>query len=133
MSNDLNNAQIEIEVANKAIGEMVATMPGGCNWTVPGYVDASTTLENVQVSLDKAVKYIEAAKNKGANAPISRKKLDYQLQRNAMDGKILANKIGLSETGFSKIRRGEVSPRPATLRAICDALSCTPDDLLEVK
>lgn len=58
-------------------------------------------------------------------------KLEYQISRNLMTGKALAAAIGISETSMVKIRKGKSQPRPTTLKAMCEALDCTPEDLLK--
>lgn len=58
-------------------------------------------------------------------------KLNYQISRNLMTGKGLADAIGISETSMVKLRKGKSQPRPATLKAMCEALGCKPEDLLK--
>ena len=58
-------------------------------------------------------------------------KLEYQISRNLMTGKALAGAIGISETSMVKIRKGKSQPRPTTLKAMCEALDCKPEDLLK--
>lgn len=63
---------------------------------------------------------------------ISREKLDYQMGRNLMDIGALAEASGISRVTISNIRRGVVkNPYPKTVRALCEALHCKPEDLLE--
>lgn len=43
---------------------------------------------------------------------------------------IMPNGKPMSRDAIAKIENGARRPKPATLRALCDALGCEPDDLL---
>ena len=60
--------------------------------------------------------------------------LDVMLARRKMMSKELAERIGLSETNLSLLKKGHVKGvRFATLAAICEVLDCQPGDLLEFR
>lgn len=64
--------------------------------------------------------------------PIDQKRLEYQLSKNMLSGKDLAEKTGLSKMTISGIRSGKVkNPKPSTMRKLCEALHCEPADLIE--
>ena len=61
-----------------------------------------------------------------------------RLDRVMADRKIsvnaLSERMGLSPVNLSRIRTGKIKAmRLTTLAAICDALDCTPGDILEAK
>ena len=57
--------------------------------------------------------------------------LDVMLARRKMMSKELAERIGLSETNLSLLKKGHVKGvRFETLAAICAVLDCQPGDLL---
>ena len=57
--------------------------------------------------------------------------LDAVLAKRGMTGKELAARVGISETQMSLFRSGKVrGVRFETLAKLCDALQCTPGDLL---
>ena len=58
-------------------------------------------------------------------------KLEYQISRNLMTGKALADKIGISANSVARLRNGRTQPKPTTLKAMCEALDCKPEDLLK--
>jgi putative transcriptional regulator len=59
--------------------------------------------------------------------------LDAMLAKRKMTAKDLAERIGITEANLSLLRTGKVKGvRFETLAAICDALECTPGDLLGV-
>lgn len=54
------------------------------------------------------------------------------LARRKVNGKDLAERIGISPVNLSRIKTGKISAvRFSTLDAICQALDCQPGDLLE--
>lgn len=58
-------------------------------------------------------------------------KLKYQMTVNYMGNKELAEATGLSLTTVSHLRTGRItSPKPDTMRRLCEALHCTPQDLI---
>lgn len=60
--------------------------------------------------------------------------LDVMLARRKMRAKELAERIGITEANLSLLRTGKVKGvRFETLAKICEALDCTPGDLLEVE
>lgn len=60
--------------------------------------------------------------------------LDVMLARRKMMSKELAERIGLSETNLSLLKKGHVKGvRFETLAAICEVLGCQPGDLLEFR
>ena len=60
--------------------------------------------------------------------------LDVMLARRKMRAKDLAERIGITEANLSLLRTGKVKGvRFETLAKICEALECTPADLLEVE
>lgn len=65
--------------------------------------------------------------------PMLRWKLREVMARENMTNRRLAEIIGIHETNVSNMKRRDTMPRidGATLEAICNALKCTPDDLLE--
>lgn len=57
--------------------------------------------------------------------------LDVMLARRKMRGKVLAERIGMTEQNLSLLRSGKVKGvRFETLARICDALACQPADIL---
>lgn len=53
---------------------------------------------------------------------------------NGYDNKSLADEIGITDISVSKIRTGRTAmPRRATLKKICEAFGCKPEDLIEVE
>ncbi len=60
-------------------------------------------------------------------------RLDVMLALRKMKAKELAERIGITEANLSLLRTGKVKGvRFATLAKLCEALECTPGDLLEV-
>lgn len=60
--------------------------------------------------------------------------LDVMLARRKMRAKDLAERVGITEANLSLLRTGKVKGvRFETLAKICEALECTPADLLEVE
>lgn len=60
--------------------------------------------------------------------------LDVMLARRKMKAKDLAERVGITEANLSLLRTGKVKGvRFETLAKICEALACTPGDLLEVE
>ena len=60
--------------------------------------------------------------------------LDVMLARRKLSSKALAERIGLSETNLSLLKRGHVKGiRFETLAQLCAALECQPGDLLEFR
>lgn len=58
--------------------------------------------------------------------------LDVVLASRKMKGKVLANKVGITEQNLSLLRTGKVKGvRFSTLAAICEVLDCQPGDILE--
>lgn len=58
--------------------------------------------------------------------------LDIMLATRKMKGKVLADKVGITEQNLSLLRTGKVKGvRFATLEKICEVLDCQPGDLLE--
>lgn len=58
--------------------------------------------------------------------------LDVMLARRKMKGKVLAEKVGITEQNLSLLRTGKVKGvRFATLAKICEVLACQPGDILE--
>ena len=54
------------------------------------------------------------------------------LTQRKVNGKDLAERIGISPVNLSRIKTGKISAvRFSTLDAICQALDCQPGDLLE--
>lgn len=59
-------------------------------------------------------------------------RLDRMMVERKMSLNELAEKVGISNVNLSKIKNSRVSAiRFSTLAAICDALNCTPGDLLK--
>lgn len=59
-------------------------------------------------------------------------KLDVVMVQRHMSLNELAEKVGISNVNLSKIKNNRVSAiRFSTLAAICEALDCTPGDVLE--
>ena len=60
--------------------------------------------------------------------------LDVMLARRKLTSKALAERIGISETNLSLLKRGHVKGiRFETLALICAELDCQPGDLLEYR
>lgn len=60
--------------------------------------------------------------------------LDVMLARRKMKAKDLAERIGITEANLSLLRTGKVKGvRFETLAKLCEALACTPADLLDVE
>ena len=61
-------------------------------------------------------------------------RLDVMLARRKMKAKDLAEHIGITEANLSLLRTGKVKGvRFETLAKLCDALECTPGDILEIE
>jgi putative transcriptional regulator len=61
-------------------------------------------------------------------------RLDVMLALRKMRSKELAEKIGITEANISLLRNGKVKGvRFDTLAALCEALDCTPGDLLDIE
>ena len=59
-------------------------------------------------------------------------KLDVMMAERQMSLNELAERVGISNVNLSKIKNNKVTAvRFSTLAAICEALSCTPGDLLK--
>ncbi len=59
-------------------------------------------------------------------------KLDVVMADRRMSLQELAEKVGISNVNLSKIKNNRVSAiRFSTLAAICEALNCTPGDILK--
>ncbi len=59
-------------------------------------------------------------------------RLDVMLAKRKMKSKELARIVGISEQNLSLLKSGKVrGVRFETLSSICEALNCTPGDLLE--
>ncbi len=60
--------------------------------------------------------------------------LDVMLARRKTKAKDLAERVGITEANLSLLRTGKVKGvRFETLARICEALNCTPADLIEVE
>jgi len=60
-------------------------------------------------------------------------RLDVMLARRKVKARDLAERIGITEANLSLLRTGKVKGvRFDTLALLCDALDCTPGDLLEI-
>ena len=60
--------------------------------------------------------------------------LDVMMARRKMSSKLLAEKLGITESNLSLLKRGKVKGvRFQTLAAICEYLECQPGDLLEFR
>ena len=60
--------------------------------------------------------------------------LDVMLARRKMRAKELAERVGITEANLSLLRTGKVKGvRFETLARICEALACTPGELLSVE
>ncbi|MBU2099109.1 MAG: helix-turn-helix transcriptional regulator [Gammaproteobacteria bacterium] len=60
-------------------------------------------------------------------------RLDVMLALRKMRSKELAERIGITEANLSLLRTGKVKGvRFDTLAKLCDALECTPGDLLDI-
>ena len=58
--------------------------------------------------------------------------LDVMLAKRKMKGKVLAEKVGITEQNMSLLRNGKVKGvRFSTLEKICEVLACQPGDILE--
>lgn len=58
--------------------------------------------------------------------------LDVMMAKRKMSSKELAEKLGITESNLSLLKRGKVKGvRFQTLAAICEHLDCQPGDLLE--
>lgn len=58
--------------------------------------------------------------------------LDRMMVERKMPLNVLAEKVGISNVNLSKIKNNKVTAvRFSTLAAICEALDCTPGDILE--
>ena len=62
---------------------------------------------------------------------IDAKKLEKQMQINYFNAAELAKASGISPNGISKLKLQKTTPRSSTMRKLCAALNCTPEDLLE--
>ncbi|MEM8651972.1 MAG: helix-turn-helix transcriptional regulator [Pseudomonadota bacterium] len=59
-------------------------------------------------------------------------RLDVMLAKRKMKSKELAERVGITEQNLSLLKSGKVrGVRFETLNSICEALNCTPGDLLE--
>ncbi|MEM7501403.1 MAG: helix-turn-helix transcriptional regulator [Pseudomonadota bacterium] len=60
--------------------------------------------------------------------------LDVMLASRKMKGKVLAQRVGITEQNLSLLRTGKVKGvRFSTLEAICEVLDCQPGDILEYR
>lgn len=60
--------------------------------------------------------------------------LDVMMAKRKMSSNTLAEKIGITPANLSILKNQKAKAiRMATLDAICDALDCTPGDILEYK
>jgi putative transcriptional regulator len=60
--------------------------------------------------------------------------LDVMLAKRKMRSRVLAEIIGITEQNLSLLKSGKVKGmRFETLNAICEALDCSPGDLLEYR
>lgn len=58
--------------------------------------------------------------------------LDVMIAKRKIKGKVLAEKVGITEQNLSLLRTGKVKGmRFSTLEKICQVLECQPGDLLE--
>jgi len=58
--------------------------------------------------------------------------LDVMIAKRKMKGKILAEKVGITEQNLSLLRTSKVKGvRFSTLEKVCQVLECQPGDLLE--
>jgi len=58
--------------------------------------------------------------------------LDVMIAKRKIKGKVLAEKVGITEQNLSLLRTGKVKGvRFSTLEKICQILECQPGDLLE--
>lgn len=61
-------------------------------------------------------------------------RLDRVMADRKMSLKELSEKVGVANVNLSKLKNGHVSAiRFSTLEAICEALDCQPDDILEYR
>ncbi len=61
-------------------------------------------------------------------------RLEVMLARRKLKARALAEQIGITEANLSLLRTGKVKGvRFDTLALLCEALNCTPGDLLEVE
>lgn len=68
----------------------------------------------------------------GAQAMTIRVRLDYLLLERRMSLTALSNAVGISLANLSVLKSGRAKAiRFSTLSALCRALQCTPDELLE--
>ena len=67
-------------------------------------------------------------------APAIKINLDLLLVKRKMSLTELSEKVGITLTNLSILKRGKAKAiRFSTLIALCDALKCTPGDLLELE
>ena len=58
--------------------------------------------------------------------------LDVLMAKSKIRGKLLAERIGITQANLSKLKTGRIKAiRLRTLDALCRELGCTPGDLLE--
>lgn len=60
---------------------------------------------------------------------VNRKKLEKLMVKHLLNNEELAQKAGVNVNTISRIRNGS-GARTSTIKKICEALSCTPDDLI---
>ena len=67
-------------------------------------------------------------------APVIKVNLDLLLVKRKMSLTELSEKVGITLANLSILKRGKAKAiRFSTLIALCDALKCTPGDLLELE
>lgn len=61
---------------------------------------------------------------------ISEEKLNKAMQRKLMTIQDIAKETGLNPNTIGRARAGQVAPRMRTIKKICAALDCDPEDIL---
>ena len=61
----------------------------------------------------------------------NKEKLARLMKENFYNNSTLAEAMGVNVMTVSKLRNGKTEPHAETLRKLCEALKCTPADLLE--
>ncbi len=54
-----------------------------------------------------------------------------QMQRNFYNNESLAKEAGISPQAVSDLKTGKRTPRAATLKKLCEAFKCKPEDILD--
>lgn len=61
----------------------------------------------------------------------NKEKFTRLMKQNYFNNATLAETMGVNASTISKLKTGKTEPHAETLKKLCEALNCTPADLLE--